>query len=94
MGASTSVPPPSVEQLVEMEEAAMKVTNCSSFDVLQYSGGGSNGAVFLVRCRDGVGNPFWRCVECARGVACVMPYRSCLFYHIGGCGAGQGVVSG
>jgi hypothetical protein len=69
MGASTSVPPPSVEQLVEMEEAAMKVTNCSSFDVLQYSGGGSNGAVFLVRCRDGFGNPFWRCVACAwRGV--------------------------
>jgi hypothetical protein len=49
-----------VEELVELEETAMRGCNIDSFEVLQYSGGGCNGAVFLVRCREAVGNPFWR----------------------------------
>ncbi len=48
---------------MEREEAVMRGTRVASFELLQYAGGGCNGAVFLARCREGVGNPFWKCVE-------------------------------
>jgi hypothetical protein len=49
---------------LEQEEAVMRRRDSvASFDLLQYAGGGCNGAVFLVRCREGVGNPFWKCVS-------------------------------
>jgi hypothetical protein len=54
-----------MDELVEREEAVMRGTRVASFELLQYAGGGCNGAVFLARCREGVGNPFWKCVEAA-----------------------------
>ena len=49
-----------VEELAELEEAVMRESSIDSFELLQYSGGGSNGAVFLVRCTEATGNPHWR----------------------------------
>jgi hypothetical protein len=44
----------------DREEAALRGCSMASFEVLQYSGGGDNGAVFLVRCTEALGNPFWK----------------------------------
>jgi hypothetical protein len=49
-----------VEELAELEEAVMRESSIDSFELLQYSGGGCNGAVFLVRCTEATGNPHWR----------------------------------
>jgi hypothetical protein len=49
-----------VEELAELEEAVMRESSIDSFELLQYSGGGSNGAVFLVRCTEATGNPHWK----------------------------------
>jgi hypothetical protein len=49
-----------VEELAEIEEAVMRESSIDSFELLQYSGGGCNGAVFLVRCTEATGNPHWK----------------------------------
>jgi hypothetical protein len=40
----------------------MRSARIADFELLQHYGGGCNGAVFLVRCKEATGNPFWRCV--------------------------------
>jgi hypothetical protein len=50
-----------LDELITREEAVMRDTSCvGSFDLLQYSGGGCSGAVFLVRCKEATGNPYWK----------------------------------
>jgi hypothetical protein len=50
-----------LDELITREEAVMRDTSrVGSFDLLQYSGGGCSGAVFLVRCKEATGNPYWK----------------------------------